>query len=147
MHHIHSEFFLWKLPNQYTFLQATSLYTTSAQALEKCSNFWGSEIICCLKIVLIMYAFYHCFLVKFTKIHGILLSNFEYKNRKTFHCWHLLLIRSVPTLNTLFFIRIKEQVTWKRKFNVKFLRDWQDFLDFFEFSLHTNFLKKSVFYW
>ena len=26
------------------------------------------------------YAFFHCFLVKFTKIHGI--SNFEHKNRK-----------------------------------------------------------------
>ena len=29
------------------------------------------------------YAFFHCFLVKFTKIHGIL-SNFERKNRKKF---------------------------------------------------------------
>ena len=42
----------WKM---YTFfIQATSLYSTRAQALEKCSNFRGAEITCCFKIVLIM---------------------------------------------------------------------------------------------
>ena len=35
-------------------IQATSLQATYGQTPEKFSNFWGSEITCCLKIVLIM---------------------------------------------------------------------------------------------
>ena len=71
-----------QLISPYTsFLIATSLQSTGAQTLAKCSYFWRSEITCCLKIV--FYAFSHPFLVKFTKIHSIL-SNFERKNRKNF---------------------------------------------------------------
>ena len=62
------------------FLVRNSILEATGLALEKCRNYWGSEVIRCLENCN-DYAFFRCFLVKCTKIHCIL-NNFELKNRE-----------------------------------------------------------------
>ena len=74
----------WRFRVTYTFF-----YTSNQFISNRCSGPWKMKQLLRLKNHLLLkncidYAFFHCFLVKFTKIHGIL-SNFVRKNRKKFN--------------------------------------------------------------